>query len=95
MYRKAPKGWLKHFDFIILDCICLELAFIIGYTVRHKSWFSFQDELYLQMSVMLLFMNIFVGFFCESYKDIRKRGYLYEFKAVRNHFIYLVFVFRD
>ena len=28
MYRKDSEGWLKHTDFIILDMICLQLAYM-------------------------------------------------------------------
>ena len=28
MYRKDSEGWLKHGDFIVLDMLCLQLAFI-------------------------------------------------------------------
>ena len=29
MYRKNANGWLKHIDFIILDMICLQIAFVV------------------------------------------------------------------
>ena len=28
MYRKDSEGWLKHADFIVLDLLCLQLAFL-------------------------------------------------------------------
>ena len=31
MYRKDTDGWLKHWDFILLDMICLQLAFVLAY----------------------------------------------------------------
>lgn len=31
MYRKDSEGWLKHADFIVLDMICLQLAYILAY----------------------------------------------------------------
>lgn len=35
MYKKSAQGWIKHLDFIILDLICLHIAFIIAYMMRH------------------------------------------------------------
>ena len=29
MYRKDAQGWLKHADFIVLDLICLQLAYAL------------------------------------------------------------------
>ena len=37
MYKKGSKGWLKHFDFILLDMICLQIAFLLAYVIRHDN----------------------------------------------------------
>ena len=34
MYRKREQGWLKHLDFIILDILCAQLAFVLAYGWR-------------------------------------------------------------
>lgn len=31
MYRKKRKGWTKHIDFMLLDVLCVQIAFIISY----------------------------------------------------------------
>lgn len=31
MYKKSAQGWLKHWDFILLDIICLQLSFVVAY----------------------------------------------------------------
>ena len=31
MYHKKPQGWVKHFDFIIGDMLCLQVAFVLAY----------------------------------------------------------------
>ena len=33
MYRKESEGWHKHLDFIILDLLCLQLAFILAFRI--------------------------------------------------------------
>ena len=46
MYRTREKGWLKHLDFIILDVICAQLAFVLaygwrfGWPVKWLSWLT-------------------------------------------------------
>lgn len=35
MYRKNANGWLKHIDFMILDMICLQLAFMMAYFIKN------------------------------------------------------------
>ena len=34
MYKRATEGWAKHWDFILLDSICLQIAYILGFWVR-------------------------------------------------------------
>ena len=34
MYRRGPKGWLKHLDFILLDLLSLQAAFGLAYIIR-------------------------------------------------------------
>ena len=36
MNRKRAKGWLKHWDFILLDIICLQLCFMLSYWLMVK-----------------------------------------------------------
>ena len=37
MYRKNKNNWVKHLDFMILDLICLQVAFFLAYTLRHRT----------------------------------------------------------
>ena len=30
MYRKDTEGWLKHADFIVLDLVCLQIAYVLN-----------------------------------------------------------------
>lgn len=92
MYKKAPKGWLKHIDFIIIDCICLQLAFLFGYWARHGMGSPYRGEVYGKMQVMLTFFDLFIAFLCESYKSILKRDQYKELIAVFKHTIYLFFM---
>ena len=38
MYEKKATGWLKHLDFILIDIVCLELSFLLGYFIRQRDW---------------------------------------------------------
>ena len=33
MYRKESEGFLKHYDFVLLDMFCLQLAFVFAYWI--------------------------------------------------------------
>lgn len=34
MYQKNQKTWYKHFDFMFLDLLCMEISFFIVFLIR-------------------------------------------------------------
>lgn len=54
MYKKSPQGWLKHWDFILLDIFCLQLAFVVAYLVRQGLENPYSDQIY--RTVAFVFM---------------------------------------
>ena len=37
MYKRKSDGWMKHFDFLLLDMVCLQIAFLLSFLIlgRH------------------------------------------------------------
>lgn len=85
MYRKSSVGWAKHFDFMLWDFICLQIAYISAYCIRHSGSSPFQNQLYRNMILVFFSCQMFVGLFDESYKNILKRGYVQEFASTFRH----------
>ena len=85
MYRKASKGWLKHLDFMILDLLCLQSAFVIAYMIRQGFESPYIRPLYRNMALILFLIQVLVTFFCESFKNVLKRGYYQEFTQTLRH----------
>lgn len=79
MYRKDSEGWLKHADFIVLDMICLQLAFILAYAFRGYGFNVYGDILYRNMAIFLGFANLVVIFTSGTMKSVLKRGHYKEF----------------
>ena len=44
MYEKKSHGWYKHKDFILLDLICLFLAFLLAHFIRVHSYINLIDK---------------------------------------------------
>lgn len=84
MYQRRMSSWVKHLDFTILDCLCIELAFIIAYLIRHGGNIYY-FELYRDTAGMLVLLHLVVVFLGESYNGIVRRGYFEEFKAAVIH----------
>lgn len=81
MYRKSVKGWLKHWDFILLDLLCLQLAFLAAYMVRHGVNNPYVQSIYRNEAIVLILIQMIVVFLGENFKNVLKRGYEKEFTA--------------
>lgn len=85
MYRKSSKGWLKHSDFILLDLISLQVAFILAYFFRHGLHNPYSNSVYLDVALFILLVDTVVMFFTDTLKNVLKRGYYQEFAATVKH----------
>ena len=85
MYKLSNRGWMKHFDFTVMDIIALEISFFAAYMLRFGWSPLTSDSIYLAIAIMLPIFNIFIVFFTEEYSGVLRRGYLKEFKEVCKH----------
>ena len=79
MYRKDTDGWLKHWDFILLDMICLQLAFVLAYGLSGYGFNPYQTMIYRNMSIYIEVADIAVLFLLGTLRNVLKRGYYREF----------------
>ena len=82
MQRRRENSWFKHLDFIILDLIGAECAFLLAYMIRNGFTMPFHNAMYRNMLVLIPVFVCLVGFFRNSYSGILRRGYLKEFRNV-------------
>lgn len=93
MHNSISGGWLKHWDFMILDTLFIQVSYILAYMLRNGFENPYASELYLNIGVMLFLVGICAGFFLENYSGILRRGYFQEFKAVLKYmFTICVFI---
>lgn len=80
MYKREKGIWDKHIDFILLDIVCMQLAYIFAYVIRHGWNIRYFLEQYLGLDIILFLTQISVGFLLNNYGDILRRGHFEEFK---------------
>ena len=92
MYRKTPKGWLKHWDFMFLEIISLQVSFLIAYYIRNARNLThiYQSELYVDVACILFLVDICVIYFAETFKDVLKRGIYKELAKTFKHIALVV-----
>ena len=88
MYKKQKKSWVKHLDFLLLDIVCLEVAFLVSYFIRMQGdlysehWMM---EEYRRLALVLALLDICLVFFFESYTGILRRNKIQELQATVVH----------
>lgn len=85
MYRKTTYSWIKHWDFEIIDILCMEVAFFVAHIVRHRDIWQDMSELYMKKSLDLFIVSLLVMFFHQNYKGILVRNKWQEITATVQH----------
>lgn len=85
MYKKDSDSWLKHWDFIILDMICLQAAFVLAYALSGYGFNPYKTMLYRNVSIFIEMADIAIMFLFGTFKNVLKRGYYVEFVKTVSH----------
>lgn len=87
MYKKSSSGWFKHYDFIILDLICVQVAFLLSFVLRHGMTNPYIIPIYRNMAIFVELADVLVLFFFETVRNVLKRGWYKEFAITIKHVI--------
>lgn len=85
MHKKKMADWRKHLDFILVDVLCMHIAFFSAYFLRHKDWGMYQKESYLQLVIIMSVIDLLVAILFSSFKNVLKRGHFIEFTVALKH----------
>ena len=80
MYRKKTSSWLKHWDFILLDLILLELSYLLAHWLYHGTAYYREAPLYRNVFFAIAAIDLVVGLMMGSYKGILRRGYWLQYR---------------
>ena len=59
MYKRSEQGWLKHYDFILLDMLSLQIALALAYCLRFGfSHLVYADEKYTSLALWMLVFSV-------------------------------------
>lgn len=78
MYKRRANGWLKHWDFMLIDLIVIQVAYVLsllfaGYISLYKT------SLYWNMAIILEAINLIVILVFSSFRDVLKKGHYLTF----------------
>ncbi len=86
MKERKRRGWVKHVDFMLVDILCIELAYQLAYLFRRPSMFIYRGmSLYVHLNIILIVIDICYVIMRPVYKNIIKRSAAREFQSVLIH----------
>ena len=85
MYRKDSNEWTKHIDFIILDLICLQIAFILAYVLRGSGFNPYEMIVYRNMALFIEVADMVLMVVMGTLKNVLKRGHYKDFVVTMQH----------
>ena len=82
MYKRSIDGWAKHWDFILLDTICLQVSFILAYFIRYGAFFTYSARnAYRTSSFVLMLLSVVVAILIHTMHNVLSRSLWAELKA--------------
>ena len=92
MYQKSMKDWKKHLDFILLDILCLYLAFLAA-CITWNGWKApFADREYLGLSLILMLLDLVVLIVRNTMKSVLRRSNGKELIQTLKHVLLIEFL---
>ena len=77
MYKRYRQEWTKHLDFIVIEEISLQLAYMLAMLFRFGS-LQYSEEMYKELAVVLFMIDFVIVMCINSMHNVLKRGYFTE-----------------
>ncbi len=87
MYKRKPKGWVKHLDFILLDIVVLQISFFCANYLRHGTLNPYYSEMYRHLGIAFIISDLFVSMVFNTFSGILKGGYYKTFASTVKHVV--------
>ena len=88
MYIRNAQGWSKHLDFILVEFLSLQIAYILASLIRHGT-FPYASLMYRNLGIVLLLIDAVVLMFLNTMHDVLKRGYYVELVQTIKHCLFV------
>lgn len=81
MYKKNATGWLKHWDFILLDLVVIQVAYNLALLLAGYGFDLYNLVLYRNMAIILETIDLVVILVFSTFRDVLKKGHYQTFKT--------------
>lgn len=84
MYTQKKYSWVKHIDFIIVDLICLIVAFTIAYRMKFENFYFIDSEAWRTFLFIICMLDVVITIVTCAYSGIlRCKGYEILFRSLK------------
>ena len=73
MYKRETEGWFKHYDFILLDMLCLQIAFFLAYVISGHGTAPYSNDLYRNVAIVIELADLVIIYSFNTLKRVLKR----------------------
>lgn len=74
MYKRRSQGWTRHLDFILLDALVLQLAFVIAYMLRNGgAGLPYQTASYRSLAMVYTTLDVLVAAAFDTMRGVLRR----------------------
>ena len=89
MYKRKTSGWSQHLDFMGMDILCLELAWLGSCMIR-SSWKELlKNTTFWVLFVGMAFVDLLIMVLMDAYHSVIRRDSYKEARGVLNQAVYL------
>ena len=87
MYKRNSQNWVKHFDFIVLDVLAQQIAFVLSYCIYYHESFvlPYASGNYQIIAVLLILIHVVFAVLFDMMHNVMKRGYYVELSQSVKH----------
>ena len=89
MYKRKTGGWSQHMDFMGLDILCLELAWLGTTLIRNPEQSLTSNTMFWVLAVGMAFIDLLVMVLMDAYHSVIRRDSYKEAGGVLNQSVYL------
>ena len=88
MYTRNSQSWSKHIDFLIVDIISLQLAYVLAVFIRFGFW-AYSVTAYRSLGFILIISDLLVLVLNNTMHNVVRRGYYVEILQTLKHTVYV------
>lgn len=89
MYRRDSQGWIKYFDYMLIDMVCLQIAYILAFAISGYGFNPYEQTIYRNIAVIMELINLLVIFVYGTLNSLYDRGYYVEFAVTFKHTMFV------